>query len=231
MTLIEEINFKGIALELQKKNIKNLYIRILTNGTVRVSVPLFMSDNQLLEILYKKENWIQSQLQKNKDKKRQPTLQYITGEQIQLWGESCTLVAQNSSVHCSIIKIEQCLYMQTSKFASAKQKETMFIEWSRQQIKNKIPAYLEKWQPMIGVSIHQWGVKNMKMRWGTCNITDKRIWLNLQLVHYPPVCLEFVIVHELTHLLERAHNQRFYALMDSFMPNWRHADNLLKQSL
>lgn len=228
MTLTEEFNFNGIALQLQKKNIKNLYIRILTNGTVQVSVPLFMSKSQLLELLNKKESWIKSQLQKNKAKKTKTALQYVTGEQLQIWGESCTLVAQNSSVHCSIIKLEHCLYLQAPKFASIKQKETMVNEWSRQQIKNKIPAYLEKWQPIIGVSIEQWGVKNMKTRWGTCNITDKRIWLNLQLVHYPPVCLEFVIVHELTHLLERAHNQRFYALMDAFMPDWRQADQTLK---
>lgn len=97
----------------------------------------------------------------------------------------------------------------------------MGMDWYRRNIKKEIPQLLEKWQKIIGVTASDWGVKNMKTRWGTCNIEDKRIWLNLQLVKKPFECLEYVMVHELVHLLEKNHNKIFISYMDEFLPNWR----------
>jgi hypothetical protein len=94
-------------------------------------------------------------------------------------------------------------------------------EWYRNQLKKEIPALIEKWEKIIGVKSEDWGVRQMKTKWGACNIEAKRIWLNLELAKKPPICLEYIIAHELIHLLERNHNTRFVAYMDRFMPEWR----------
>ncbi len=95
------------------------------------------------------------------------------------------------------------------------------INWYRKQLKPRIARFIESWEPVLGVSIDQFGVRKMKTRWGSCNIGAKRIWLNLALIKYPEKYLEYVVVHEMIHLIERGHNQRFKSLMDRFVPNWR----------
>lgn len=108
----------------------------------------------------------------------------------------------------------------------------MLNQWYRQQIKQLIPDLLTKWEPVVGVQAAEWGIKKMKTRWGTCNIGAKRIWLNLELAKKPIQCLEYILVHELVHLLERRHNDRFRDLMDKFMPQWRlHRGTLNKAPL
>ncbi|WP_205747628.1 SprT family zinc-dependent metalloprotease [Desulforhopalus sp. IMCC35007] len=102
-------------------------------------------------------------------------------------------------------------------------------DWYRVQLKKRIPSLLDKWQSKIGVEASSWGVKRMKTRWGSCNIGSKRIWLNLELAKKPPECLEYVLVHELVHLLERHHNDRFRGFRDRFMPTWRVARGVLKR--
>jgi hypothetical protein len=98
----------------------------------------------------------------------------------------------------------------------------------REQMKAILPPLFEKWEAIIGVQASAWGVKVMKTRWGSCNTLKKRIWINLHLIHKPRICLEYVLVHELVHLLEASHNQRFYALMTEFMPDWKAHRQLLK---
>jgi predicted metal-dependent hydrolase len=100
-------------------------------------------------------------------------------------------------------------------------------EWYRSYLKQRIPELLAQWQPVLGVEIRDFGVKNMKTRWGSCNINRKRIWLGLQLAQRPAECLEYVVVHELLHLIEKHHNARFYSLMDRFLPRWQHSRSLL----
>ncbi len=101
--------------------------------------------------------------------------------------------------------------------------------WYRNQLKNKIPILLEKWQPIVGVQVNDWRVKKMKTKWGSCNISAKRIWINLELAKKSPECLEYILVHELVHLHERHHNENFMKLMDQFLPNWRVSRGILKR--
>lgn len=91
----------------------------------------------------------------------------------------------------------------------------------RRELREAIPPLLAKWQPLIGVEARAWGIRRMKTRWGSCNVVAKRIWLNLELANRPPECLEYVVVHELIHLLERRHNARFYGFMDLYLPDWK----------
>ena len=102
--------------------------------------------------------------------------------------------------------------------------------WYRAQLRERIPAIIGTWEPVMGVSVAEWGVKRMKTRWGSCNPGARRIWLSLELARRPLYCLEYVVVHEMVHLLERGHNWRFYSFMDQFLPDWRHARAVLRDS-
>ncbi|MBU0960972.1 MAG: M48 family metallopeptidase, partial [Proteobacteria bacterium] len=102
-------------------------------------------------------------------------------------------------------------------------------EWYRAQLKIRIPGLLERWQPRVQRKVSEWHIKKMKTRWGTCNITKSRIWLNLELAKKPEECLEYILVHEMVHLLERCHNKQFYEHMDRLLPMWRNVDRLLKK--
>jgi predicted metal-dependent hydrolase len=115
--------------------------------------------------------------------------------------------------------------------ANAEQREAVLLHWYREQLKALVPPLLEKWQPIVGVQARAWGIKKMKTKWGSCNTTAKRLWFNLELAKKPVLCLEYIVVHELVHLLERNHNERFTALMDGFMPNWRACRETLKSGV
>lgn len=102
-------------------------------------------------------------------------------------------------------------------------------EWYRNELKIIVPSLINKWEKEIGVKSNEFGIKKMRTKWGSCNIEAKRIWLNLELVKKPIECIEFIIVHELVHLLERSHNKIFVNYMNKFMPKWRfHREELNK---
>lgn len=107
------------------------------------------------------------------------------------------------------------------KNSTKDKREKIMIEWYREHLKKVVPEYIEKWEEIIGISLNEWGIKLMKTRWGSCNIQAKRIWINLELAKKNPRCLEYIIVHEMVHLLERKHNDRFKAYMDKYLPKWR----------
>ena len=106
------------------------------------------------------------------------------------------------------------------KTDTAKRKEIL-DQWYRTKLKEMIPILITKWEKVMAVEVKDFGIKKMKTKWGTCTIEAQRIWLNLELAKKPTNYLEYIIIHEMTHLLERNHNSRFVALMNQFMPNWR----------
>jgi predicted metal-dependent hydrolase len=114
--------------------------------------------------------------------------------------------------------------------ATVLQRTAIMNEWYREYMQREIPMLIAKWQPVMGVKVSSWNIKKMKSRWGSCNIQARRIWLNLELAKYSIKCLEYVVVHEMAHLLERYHNARFKQLMDRFLPEWRVLKAELNQS-
>ena len=113
------------------------------------------------------------------------------------------------------------LVLTVREASTQEQREKIMNEWYRAELKAKLPALIEKWEKIIGVKTNDFGVKNMRTRWGTCNVKDKRIWINLQLAKKPVACLEYIVVHELVHLLEKNHTPVFIEYMDKFLPGWR----------
>lgn len=113
------------------------------------------------------------------------------------------------------------MHLFAPEYATKEKREAVLFQWYRQQLKQEIPVLIAKWEPVVGVSISSWGIKKMRTKWGSCNISAKRIWLNVELAKKPSHCLEYIVVHEMVHLLERHHNARFIGFMDQFLPQWR----------
>lgn len=226
--ITSQIVVSGIAIQLTRKKVKNLNIRVRpSEGRVRVSCPWRMPENVVKSHLQSKLPWIRKHLGDFRKQAAQPDLKFVTGEDHLFRGGlyQLNVVYQNSAPE--VICREKEIELRVRPGSSREKREKVMNEWYRQQMKMEIPRLFEKWEPVMGVSVREFGVKQMKTRWGTCNIRAKRIWLNLELAKKLPECLEVVVVHEMVHLLERLHSKRFYRLMDQFLPNWREREEKL----
>lgn len=218
---MKKININGIEVEVIKKKIKNIRLTVYPGtGIVKLSVPMETSDEFITKFIEAKFSWIEKHVHKMKKTKNQKDRLYVSGEVIFLWGKKYNLkvlIHKNKKVEISGDNI--VLYVQ--KDCTFEKRRDIIKEWYREEIKKEVSILLEKWQSIMKVSANSFGIKDMKTRWGTCNVRDKRIWLNLRLARRPYRCLEYVVVHELTHLIERNHNDMFKEYMDRFLPDWR----------
>lgn len=211
-----------LVVDIVRKDIKNLYIKIYPpHGEVHIVSPRKLDDATIKEFVIAKKNWIEKKQDKYKNQPAIYPKQYISGESYYYKGDRFLL---NVIYHQGLPKViirDNYLDLYVRYGSITEQREQVLTSWYRQQLKAELPSLIAKWEKVIGVKTNDWGVKKMKTRWGTCNTRAKRIWLNLELIKKPHHCLEYVVVHELVHLLERGHGDRFQAYMIQFMPEWR----------
>ncbi|MEJ5200659.1 MAG: SprT family zinc-dependent metalloprotease [Anaerolineales bacterium] len=216
------LNVSGLEVRVTRKDIKNLHLAVYPpDGQVRVSAPRSMSEDALRLAVVVRLGWIHRQQAKFATQERQSEREMVGGESHYIWGVRYRLQVEEADLPPHIQIGGGKLLLRVRPDTPPEKRLAIFNAWYRAELKARIPALLEKWLPVIGVELSAWGVKRMKTRWGTCNTAQKRIWLNLELAKKPPQCLEYVLVHELVHLLERHHNDRFRELMDGFLPLWR----------
>jgi len=213
----------GIKVEVVRKDIKNLHLGVYPPmGRVRVAVPLVISDEAVRLAVIDKLGWIKRQRAKFAEQPRQSQREMVNGESHYFLGKRYRLrMHAVDAPPRVVVRGITSLDLYVRPGATVEQRELVLLAWYRDQLKALIPPLLDEWQPILGVQASQWGVKKMKTKWGSCNTAAKRIWLNLELAKKPEMCLEYIVVHELVHLLERKHSERFTALMDSYLPNWR----------
>lgn len=217
-----EIIVDGIVVSVTKKAIKNMYIRIVPpDGEVRLTAPYSMGDDDIRSFAVSRLPWIRKHKAYFREWARQPRRKYVTGESYYVWGKEYSLDVRGSEAGSPVHVEGDTLVLPVAEDSTFEQRERILNEWLRNTIKEMIPEMLERCEKVVGVRAKEWRVRNMRTRWGTCNIQKRRIWLNLQLAKKPPECLEYVIIHELVHLLERNHNTKFYKYMDKFYPDWR----------
>jgi len=214
-----------------RKAIKNMHVAVYPpTGRVRVSVPLVVSDEAVRLAVMTKAPWIKRQQAKFKRQDRQSRREYISGESHFVFGKRYRLnVVYDKGPGRIIIRNKSYIDLHVPEGTNTVKRDRIFREWYRKQLKALIPSLIEKWEGLINVDVADWGVKKMKTKWGSCNTEAHRIWLNLELAKKPELCLEYIIVHEMVHLLEKHHNDRFKALMDGFMPHWKQAKAVLEQ--
>ena len=220
---MNNITINGITIKVIKKNIKNIRLSVHPpDGQVRLAIPEKMDDIAINEFVMSKISWIEKHKSNFilQDKQQEKT--FISGEEHLYSGNKYILkVLETSGKQYVELDNEKNLNLYIRPNSTIEKREQLINQWYREQLKRLIPDYIDKWQPIIGVKVEEWGVKLMKTRWGSCNTQAKRVWINLELAKKRPRCLEYIIVHEMVHLLERGHNSRFYGYMDKFLPQWK----------
>lgn len=221
------LNISGITIEVCKKDIKNMHLYVKPpNGNVVVSAPLTMSDEAIERFVRTKTSWVKKQVAKFDNQSRQSEREYVSGETLFVWGKQHYLQTEYSNKN-SLVLLGDRAVLNVRKESTAKQRENFVREWYRELLKAEIARLLPKWEKAMGLKATGWQTKYMTTRWGTCNIRTGKIWLNLQLAKKTPECLEYVILHELVHLVEKTHNERFVSLMGKYMPMWREVKTTL----
>jgi predicted metal-dependent hydrolase len=217
------IRVGALSVEVVRKNIKNLHLGVYPpHGRVRVAAPLVVDDEAVRLAVIDKLGWIKRQKARFAGQPRQSQREMVSGESHYFRGQRYRLRVHEHEAPARVaVRGIVSLDLFVRPGASAEQREAVLLHWYREQLRALIPPLLEKWQAVLGVQPRAWGIKKMKTKWGSCNPTAKRLWFNLELAKKPAMCLEYLVVHELVHLLERKHTERFTALMDGFLPNWR----------
>ncbi len=223
------LEMDGFPVQFSRKRIKNINLRINTQGEIKISAPLKLPLEYVHRFFQEKKDWIlqrRSQLQTH----AVPACgkEIATGERHFFLGNHYTLIVHDNAKKTCIWLDDKFMNCSLTAPVSSLKKNELLQNWYREQMKLLLPNLIKKWALIIGVDVPWWGIKVMKTRWGSCNPSKKRIWLNLHLIEKPMICLEYVIVHELVHLLEASHNSRFYALMSQFMPDWPRYKTQLK---
>ena len=223
-----QIEIDGITIEILRKPIKNMHLRIYPpDGKVQISAPLSLSLRTIRQQLEMKLQWLHKHRARLQAEPTTPEPTLQTGEAHLFLGRTYTLNVIDSLRRPQITLNDGMLTLSVKPGLSVVEKKALLSQWHRSQMHSLVPMLIAKWQPLIGVTVASWGTKMMKTRWGSCNTRTRRIWLNLVLIQKPLASLEYVLVHEMVHLLEASHNARFYQLMDSFLPEWRIHQNEL----
>lgn len=214
---------RGLPIKVVRKNIKNLHLAVYPpDGAVRISVPQRVDDELVRLAVVSRLGWIRRKREAFREQLRQSRRDMVSGESHFVQGRRYRLRVVEADGRPGVrIANAETLELRVRPGTSREKREALLDDWHRRRLREQIPALIAKWEPVLGVKVAEWGIRKMKTRWGSCNIDAGRIWVNLELAKKPPECLEYLVVHEMVHLLERRHNDQFKAYMDRFMPQWR----------
>ena len=220
---MHQIQVSDFTIDIVRKDIKNMHLAVYPpTGRVRIAAPLRINDEAVKLFAISKLAWIRKNQRNFTSQERQSLREYVERESHYFKGKRYLLrIIEGNNTPTIDLKTKTYLDLYVKPNTSVKQRESIITEWYREELKSLIPEIIEKWEKIIGVKINEWQVKQMKTKWGSCNIEAKRIWLNLELAKKPVHCLEYIIVHELIHLIERHHNDNFLALMNKYLPQWK----------
>lgn len=211
-----------IAVDVVLKDIKNIHLSVHPPaGKVRIAAPLRMDLDTIRVFAITKLAWIKSQQKKLREQERETPREYLDRESHYVWGKRYLLKLVEKDAAPSVELKHSKMVLQLRPAASHEKKQEVLDAWYREQLKAAVPSLVAKWEKALGVKACKVFVQKMKTKWGSCNPAAGNIRLNTDLAKKPPACLEYIVAHELAHLLERHHNERFIALMDAHMPQWR----------
>jgi predicted metal-dependent hydrolase len=229
MSMTTQIYLGDIPVDVVRKNIRNLNLTVHPPlGAVRISAPLRMGMGTILAFANSKLEWVRRQQKRVVEWARQAPPEALDRDGRYVWGRRYVLevVEQDAAPRVELTEDRMLLHVRPG--TGVRKQRDILDAWYRKAITQAIPALIEKWEPVMGVKVARFFVRKMKTKWGTCNTRSCHIRLNSELAKKPPECLEYVVVHELAHLLEPSHNQRFKALMGQFMPEWKAYRQLLR---
>lgn len=219
---MKKIILGDICIDLVQKNIKNLHLSVYPpDGRIRISAPLRMDTETIRIFAVSKLGWIKRQQAKLRAQEREAPREYLNRESHYYLGKRFLLKIIEHNASPKVTIKHETLEMHVRPNTGLEKRKKILANWNRQRLKDITPGYIKKWEDLMNVKVENFAIKKMKTRWGTCNRKAGRIWLNLELAKKPLHCIEYIIVHEMVHLLERKHNEIFISYMDKFLPKWR----------
>lgn len=220
--MVKTIQLGEISADVILKDIKNIHLSVYPpTGAVRISAPLRMDLETIRVFALTKLGWIKKQQTIFREQNRETPREYLDRESHYLWGNRYLLkIVENNSTPMVILEHSE-MVLQVRPGADAEKRHSVLDKWYRQQLKEAVPPLIANWEEQLNVSAARFIIQKMKTKWGSCSRASQTIRLNLELAKKPPECLEYVIVHELTHLIEPTHNSRFLGLMSQYLPKWK----------
>ena len=228
--MVTQIELGGIVLDVVKKDIQNVHLSVYPpSGKVRISAPLRMNTDTIRVFAISKLGWIRQQQQKLRAQERETPREYLDRESHYVWGRRYLLKVVEADAAPSVQIQHGTLLLRVRPGADEATREAVVAGWYRQLLKRAVPPLIEAWEPLLSVTVKRFFVQQMKTRWGSCNPDARTIRLNTELAKKPRECLEYIVGHEMIHLLESTHNGRFTGLLNRFMPQWQHYRSILNR--
>ena len=227
----EIIVIEDIPILLERKNVKHMYLKVLPpNGEVKITASFKISDDEVANFVKSKKDWILKKQKLILTNDIKAPLKYVTGEKHQLWGKEFELkIILNDNIKKAFVDNEKrIIYLPAAKRSTIEKRQKILYEFYRKEVENEISNVLDECTGIVGERPTEIKVRNMK-NWGNCRSRDRRITLNLKLAMKDKICLQYVLIHELTHLIEFNHGKNFKKLMDEFLPNWREIKKILNK--
>lgn len=222
----DDIEILDKKINLTRKKMKTITMRVKQNGDICVSAPKYVSLKVIKDFVESKVDWIKSQLDKQKQSLSE--LQFENDKEILIFNYPYKIKIEYGVKRNKIKLVEQTLIMFVKNNSSQKDLLKLFDSWSRKVLNNILPKYFEKWSLLTGLKINKFTIRNMNTRWGSCNVKAHTISINVQIIQKPIECLDYLVLHEIAHIYEPSHNQRFKNFLSLYMPDWKKRRNLLK---
>ena len=228
--MVTHIKLGDMVLDVVQKDIKNVHLSVYPpNGRVRISAPLRMNSDTIRVFAISKLSWIKQQQPKMQEQERESPREFLDCESHYVWGKRYLLKVTEVDAAPKVELVHRKLRLTVRSGTSEEKRATIIDAWYREQLRQAVPAIIARWEPVLGVKVARFFVQRMKTKWGSCSTDVGSIRLNTDLAKKPPECLEYIVVHEMVHLLEPTHNDRFVALMNQFMPKWQHCRQMLNR--
>lgn len=221
---MEQISISNITIDVVRKDIKNIHLAVYPpTGRIRLAAPLNVSDDAIRLFAISKIAWIKRNQRKFEGQERIAVRVYKQRESHYFLGQRYLLnIIEENTTPKIVVRSKTYIDLYIRPNTPTEKREEIMREWYRNELKKLIPPIINKWEKATKIEVSDWQVKLMKTKWGSCNIENRKIWINLELIHKPIHCLEYIILHEMVHLIERHHNERFQYYMDTYLPNWKY---------
>ena len=222
------VSLADIDIQISRKDIKNVHLSVLPpNGRVAISAPKRLSDDLLRTYALSRLGWIRKQQALFESQRRETPREYLFLESHYVWGHRYLLEIEPNARETCVELLHDKIKVKLYGDYSQSKAESVLYRWYRQIIREKTELIMTKWSKALGVKPNKLIVSRMKTKWGACNPSSRNIRLNSELAKKPLECLEFILVHELVHLIEPTHNDNFRAVLSKHLPTWKARRELL----
>ena len=226
------ITVNGLSVKVVRKKIKNLHLAVYPpDGCIRIAVPEIIDDEAVRLAIISRYEWIKRQTKSFQDQARESKREFTTGESHFYLGRRYLLdIFYTSKSPYVELRNKKIMVLNINRKHGVETRKKLLSDWYRKEMKKILPPIIRKWEIKSGLKVYSYGIKRMKTKWGSCNPAHKRIWINLELIKKPISCIEYIVVHEMVHLLEPTHNENFISHMNRILPGWKNLRDELNRS-